>query len=240
MPFVNNYLYKFEFMPKLNEMTNNLDTKSVPDNLLKFFNKLLFFFGQQHWWPAETEFEVIIGAILTQNTAWANVEKAISALKEKSMLTPDKLRAMSQDEIASYIKPSGYFNQKSKKIKIFLDFFHQSFSSDMEKMRNCDSQQLRESLLNLFGIGRETADSILLYALGKPYFVVDAYTRRIFSRHNFITESENYESIRSFFEQNLERNTYLYEEFHALIVKTGSLYCKKKPLCDICPLKEFL
>lgn len=216
------------------------DIRPAGEILRSIFNKLLHSFGPQHWWPGETPFEVIIGAILTQNTAWSNVEKAVCALKQNSLLSPSKLKNLTQDEIASYIKPSGYFNQKSKKIKIFLDFFELNFSSDIEKMKLCDSEELRTRLLGLFGIGPETADSILLYALDKPYFVIDSYTRRIFCRHKLISETQNYESIRAFFESNLDRDTGLYNEFHALIVRTGKYFCRKIPLCDICPLNEYL
>lgn len=215
-------------------------TIKIDSILLEYFETLLNFFGPQFWWPGETPFEVIIGAILTQNTAWTNVEKAISNLKEQNLLFPDKLYTISTEKIAVLIKPSGYYNQKAKKITSFMTYFNEKYRLDINNMKSETTETLRNQLLDIFGIGAETADSILLYALSRPVFVVDAYTRRIFSRHNILDKNNSYENIRAFFETHLEKNINLYSEYHALIVSLGKDYCKPTPKCENCPLKKFL
>ena len=190
--------------------------------MIKIYQKLLSEFGKQNWWPCKTgnRFEIIIGAILTQNTSWQNVEKAISNLIKNKMLSKDAIRKIETRKLAVLIKPAGYYNQKAKKLKAFVNF---------------SGAITREDLLSIWGIGPETADSILLYAYNKPYFVIDAYTRRIFRRIGLI-ETEDYEEIREFFESRLSRNTEIYKEFHALIVELAKKHCKKEPLCEDCPL----
>ncbi len=218
-------------------MRKTTETTSI---LRKYFDTLFDFFGPQFWWPGETPFEVIIGAILTQNTTWKNVEKAISNLKKENLLSPDKLYTVSPQKLATLIKPSGYYNQKSKKIASFMRYFKQEYNLNINNMQPVPTDILRDQLLNIFGIGPETADSILLYALSRPVFVVDAYTRRIFSRHKLLDKNDSYENIRSFFETSLEKNIAFYNEYHALIVSLGKDYCKPTPKCTDCPLKKFL
>jgi len=192
--------------------------------MIKIYQKLLSKFGKQNWWPCKTgnRFEIIIGAILTQNTGWQNVEKAINNLIKNKMLSKDAIRKAGTRKLAVLIKPAGYYNQKAKKLKAFVNF-----SGDIT----------RKDLLSIWGIGPETADSILLYAYNKPYFVVDAYTKRIFSRLELI-ETDDYEEIREFFEKNLPKDVRIYREFHALIVELAKKYCKKGPLCEECPLAK--
>ena len=210
----------------------------MKDKLLLIYKILLSEFGKQYWWPGETRFEVCIGAILTQNTNWQNVEKAINNLKRKNLLSPYTLEKIDLKKLAAFIKPSGYFNQKSKKIKEFLKWF-KKYNYNFEEVMKRDTFELRKELLNIWGIGEETADSILLYALDKPIFVVDAYTKRLFVRHNFIKEKDaKYKNIQSIFMNNLPLDKNLFNEYHALIVKLGKIYCKKQPLCNKCVLNK--
>lgn len=206
--------------------------------LLEIYEKLFKAFGPQGWWPAETPFEVCIGAILTQNTNWQNVEKAIRNLKQMNLLEPVKLYQLPLDELAQIIRPCGYYNIKAKRLKNFLTFLFKEYKGELFKMAEEETQVLREKLLSVKGLGPETVDSILLYALERPVFVVDAYTYRIFFRHHFIPEEISYEELRSFFETNLPSDVALFKEYHALIVACGKTYCKKtKPLCSTCPLQ---
>jgi endonuclease-3 related protein len=206
-------------------------------NLNLLYNKLYSHFGPQHWWPAETSFEVIVGAILTQNTNWLNVEKAIKNLKDKKLLTPVKLHRLTQKRLAPFIKSTGYYNIKAKRLKEFLNFLFRSYQGSLIRLSLVDTQILRMQLLNVNGIGPETADSILLYALNKPVFVIDAYTKRILLRHRFIKEDFDYEGIQNLFMKILKKDIKLYNEYHALLVKLGKEYClKNKPKCNMCPL----
>jgi len=196
-------------------------------NLLKIYQKLLKRFGTQNWWPMQRDFsppewEICVGAVLTQNTNWGNVELALKNMKEKGLISRDCIKKVSEKKLAEVIRPAGYYNQKAKKLKILA-----SFSGNLT----------RESLLSLWGLGPETVDSILLYAYGKPYFVVDAYTKRIFTRLGF-GNRKSYDEWRKFFESNLPRSVSLYKEFHALIVKLGKENCRKKPVCRGCPLRR--
>jgi len=201
------------------------------------FRRLYAEFGPQHWWPAEDSFEVIIGAFLTQGTNWLNVEKAISRLKEKKALEPGKLFRMSSAKISSLIKSSGYHNIKAARIKEFLKFFFKVYQGDLKKMSRDDPRKLRRLLLSVKGIGPETADSILLYALNKPVFVVDAYTKRIFSRHGLIKDDADYAYVQDIFMRNLKDNAKMFNEYHALLVRLAKDYCRKQgPKCGICPL----
>jgi len=195
-------------------------------------------FGPQKWWPADTPFEVIIGAILTQNTSWANAERAIKNLKQKKLLTVKAIRNVSVKRLAKLIKPAGYYNQKAKKLKNFIRFLSENYQGNIKTMFNQEAFNLRSKLLKVNGIGPETADSILLYAAGKPVFVIDAYTRRIFSRHSLIGENISYQGLQNYFMNNLKPEVRLFNEYHALIVRLGKQICKTKPNCDICPLKE--
>jgi len=203
------------------------------------YRKLYSHFGPQHWWPAASRFEVIIGAILTQNTSWQNVEKAIANLKNAKALSPQKLRSMPKGRIARLIRPSGFFNIKSKRLKEFLRFFFENYKGDMKKLIKQEPMVLRRQLLSVNGIGPETADSILLYALDKPVFVVDAYTKRIFVRHKFIQKDAAYDKVQNMFSKNLKDEVKLFNEYHALIVRLAKVYClKNNPKCNLCPIKE--
>lgn len=209
--------------------------------LKKIFDKLFITFGPQKWWPASSPFEVAVGAILTQNTNWQNVEKAINNLKKNGLLNPKKLKELDEKTLAILIKPAGYYNQKSKKLKEFIKFLWNNYGGKMENMEKEDPDTLREKLLSIKGIGKETADSILLYALNIPSFVVDTYTYRIMLRHGLISEDVNYDELKELFEKNLEKDVKLFNEYHALLVKTGKEFCKKSaPRCSECPLEEFL
>lgn len=211
-----------------------------PGKLHDIYNTLFQAIGPRGWWPGETPLEIAIGAILTQNTSWKNVDKAITTLKQKNWLSLEKLRDVPEAELADAIRSSGYFNQKAKKTKIFIRYIYERYNGSLEKMAERSVEKLREELLAIYGIGPETADSILLYALGKQTFVVDAYTRRIFLRHGWMTEKATYEEIRQFFLTHLPRDIQLYNEFHALLVFVGNRFCRRKPICDRCPLKKYL
>lgn len=204
----------------------------------EIFQKLFDHFGKQNWWPGETPFEICVGAILTQNTNWSNVERAIANLKKQNLLNFESLLRASSEVVASAIRPAGYFNIKTRRLKNFLEGIAETFGS-FEALFDLDKDRLREFLLSLKGIGPETADSMVLYAFEKPVFVVDAYTKRILMRHRLIEEEADYFQIQEFFENALESDPKLYNEYHALIVMTGKNYCKKShPDCEKCPLKE--
>ena len=211
-------------------MTTGLDT---------LYRRIYSYFGPQHWWPADSAFEVMVGAILTQNTNWSNVEKAIGNLKQHKVLRPAKLYSLPKQRLASLIKPAGYYNIKAKRLKNFLDFFIRQYKGSPKKMSGVDTPTLRRQLLSINGVGQETADSILLYALNKPVFVVDAYTRRILSRHGLIKAAAAYEEIQDLFMRNMHPDTQLFNEYHALLVRLGKVFClKNKPRCDVCPLNQ--
>ncbi len=202
------------------------------------YNSLFKSFGKQYWWPGETDFEVVIGAILTQNTNWTNVEKAIRNLKTAKVFTPKKLYEIKIEKLAELIKPSGYFNVKAKRLKHFIEWLFLNYNGSLSKLFKLDYATLRDQLLTVNGIGRETADSIILYAAEKPTFVVDAYTKRVLVRHKLITEDYDYDEIKAVFEDNLPEKVSLYNEYHALIVMVGKHYCKPKMQCEECPLKN--
>lgn len=195
----------------------------------KIYSLLFSNFGRQEWWPADSADEVIIGAVLTQNTNWLNVEKAITNLKGADLCSLESIAVTPADSLGQYIRPAGFYNQKSRYLINIAQFFTKHYSE------NTDTEDLRKQLLSVKGIGMETADSILLYALNRPVFVVDAYTRRMFSRH-FSNFPVHYEGIRHVFENHLKRDTDLYKEYHALIVRCCKIYCRTKPLCGECPL----
>ncbi len=197
--------------------------------------------GPSHWWPGETRFEIAVGAILTQNTNWQNVAKAIRNLKDARLLNPKSMYALAMEDLAELIRPAGYFRLKAKRLHHFLVFLRSSCRFDMEQLLSREMDDLRRALLGVNGIGPETADSILLYALEKPSFVVDAYTARICQRHGLIPEDIAYEELREFFMDVLSPDIRLFNEFHALLVRVGAGWCKKKhPRCSSCPLGSFL
>ncbi len=209
--------------------------------LRQYFDALTAALGPMHWWPARTPFEVIVGAILTQNTAWVNVERAIANLRHARLLTPAALESVPAPRLARLIRSSGYFRQKAKKLKAFVRFLRRDFGGSLARMFRTPTPELRTRLLAVHGIGPETADSILLYAGHDPVFVVDAYTKRILMRHGLADEKAPYEEIRAIFERNLPQDVKLYNEFHALLVNVGKNWCRtKNPLCDQCPLGPFL
>lgn len=195
-------------------------------------------FGPQGWWPGDSPFEIMVGAVLTQNTNWENVRKAITNLKEAEILSFAALSALSVDELAQFIKPSGYFNIKAKRLKNLLQMITERYQGQMELLFAEDLPAGREALLSVKGIGPETADSILLYAANHPIFVVDTYTHRIFSRHHLVAEECDYYSLQEAFHDKLPTQSALYNEYHALIVALGKDYCRKNnPRCTQCPLQ---
>lgn len=195
-------------------------------------------YGPQHWWPGETPFEIIIGAILTQSAAWTNVEKAIRNLKSADALSPMKIRDLPLEKLAELIRPCGYYNAKAVKLKTFISWLDRHYSSGLDAFFTIDISLMREQLLSIRGIGEETADSIILYAAAKPIFVVDAYTRRIISRIGLLPDKERYNTYQAFFMENLPADTKQYNEYHALLVKLGKLACRKIPVCADCCLND--
>lgn len=195
-------------------------------------------FGPQGWWPGETPFEVMVGAVLTQNTSWSNVTKAIANLQRAGLLSFEGLSLCSVDEIAEHIRPSGYYNLKAQRLRNLLNLIGDHYQGDLGQFLVDDLQSARAKLLEVKGIGPETADSILLYACGHPLFVVDMYTHRVFSRHNLVMEESSYEEIQRVFMEHLPPDPRLFNEYHALIVRVAATYCRKtKPLCEQCPLQ---
>ncbi len=209
-------------------------------SLLAYYKALRRHYGHQHWWPGETPFEVMVGAILTQNTAWINVEKAIANLKALGLLDAARLAAIDAPSLATAIRPAGYFNQKAKRLQGFVRWFLEQFGGDVERMRAVPIPRMREELLKVKGIGPETADSILLYALGHPVFVVDAYTHRLLQRHGFVGEEASYDELKEIFESAFPPDASFYNDFHAQIVNVGKDSCRTQPRCDKCPLRRFL
>lgn len=209
------------------------------DELMRFYRTMLKRYGSQHWWPGETPFEVMVGAVLTQNTNWNNVERAIANLKQDDLLTPEALDEISHEALAPRIKPAGYFNIKARRLKNLVRWFCEQYGGDIERLAAAPLDRLREELLAVNGVGKETADSILLYALNKPTFVVDAYTYRILVRHGCINAESSYEDVKEYFQGALPEDMDLYNEFHALIVRVGKEHCKPRPRCAGCPLELF-
>ena len=206
--------------------------------LMDIYRHLYDHYGPQGWWPGDGPFEIIIGAILTQNTNWKNVEKAIANLAENNCLSPEKLRNLDVETLAGLIRPAGYFNQKSQRLKGFIDWLFKKHDGSIESLAALPTSTLREQLLSLKGIGPETADSICLYAFDKPLFVVDTYTARIFGRHGFLEPGCGYQEIQELFHAGLEHDIALFNEYHALIVQLGKEHCKRKPICKGCPLED--
>ncbi len=205
--------------------------------LLEIFEILHAAYGPRFWWPAETPFEVCVGAILTQNTNWGNVEKAIVNLKREVLLSPEGLRDIPSERLAELIRPAGYFNVKSARLKDFIGWLFAEYGGSLERMFSGDWRKLRVDLLKVRGIGPETCDSILLYAGHKPSFVVDAYTKRLFSRLGLISSMASYDEVRELFMGNIPADVELYNEYHALIVEHCKDRCRTKPLCGECTLR---
>jgi endonuclease-3 related protein len=213
---------------------------ATEQKLLNIFNTLLSSFGKRNWWPGETKLEIIVGAILTQNTSWKNVEKAIDNMKAHGVLDVDALHTISKEQLGEIVRPSGFYNQKSNRLKLFINVLHEKFNKSIDNLEYYDTNDLRNLLLGINGIGPETADSILLYALNRPVFVVDAYTKRFLKNHRLYDGDGNYDDVQQYFMTNLPLDTYLFNEFHALIVCLCQNYCKKVPECGPCPLKKEL
>lgn len=193
-------------------------------------------YGPTHWWPGDTPFEIAIGAILTQNTAWTNVEKAITNLKCEQLLDPASMLSAPVEKLESTIRPSGYYRQKARRLRTFCQYLASNYDNDMQRMSGQPLETLRDELLGLNGIGPETADDILLYACEKPVFVVDTYTRRILSRHAMVSEEIGYNALQILFHEHLPSDVALFKEYHGLIVYAGKDYCRRSPRCEECPL----
>ena len=231
-------------MPQIEAVANpaaSIAPAAPPVNLRTYYHALFAAHGPQNWWPGRSAFEVIVGAILTQNTSWTNVEPAIRNLRREKLLTPRAMETVSLARLARLTRSSGYFRQKAKKLKCFVHFLRSEYGGSLTRMFRTPTADLRKKLLRVHGIGPETADSILLYAGEHPVFVVDAYTRRLLERHELATPTQSYEEIRRLFEGSLPGDAPLYNEFHALIVRTGKEYCRaRNPRCSECPLRSFL
>ncbi len=209
----------------------------VGDRLLDIFKRLFNAFGPQHWWPADEPFEVCVGAILTQNTSWNNVSRAISGLKSRGLLNIQALYQVPVDILAAAIRPAGYYNLKARRLKGFVDFLVSQHEGSLNRLFSLGLEPARQALLQVKGIGPETADSILLYAGGLPTFVVDAYTIRALRRHDLVSDDVGYEDVRALFMDYLPCDVALFNEFHALWVALGKGFCKRgKARCDACPL----
>jgi endonuclease III related protein len=209
--------------------------------LTTVYRRLFDAFGPQHWWPGESPFEVMVGAVLTQNTNWQNVERAIHNLREADLLEPHALYEVPPDELEELIRPAGYFRVKTQRLRSLLEFLVKRYDGSLEAMFAVPLAELREQLLAVHGIGPETADSILLYAGGLPSFVADAYTYRVFSRHGWIGFDTDYHQIQDYVQGELPQDVAMYNEFHAMLVRLGKDYCRKsKPKCAECPLHKLL
>jgi endonuclease-3 related protein len=212
--------------------------ENLRDALLDIYHLLYDSYGRQYWWPADAPFEVIIGAILTQSTAWTNVEKAIANLKAAASLDPQSIHRIPIEELARLIRPSGYYNAKALKVKAFVERLCTKYDGDLDELFQLDTDSLRHELLSIHGIGDETADSIILYAACRPVFVIDAYTRRILNRLGLAPAKDSYSAYQTLFTDNLPANEKLFNEYHALLVRHGKQVCRKTPLCNGCCLRS--
>jgi len=215
-----------------------MDDQSLRQALIDIYRRLLDRFGPQHWWPAEGPFEVIVGAILTQSAAWGNVEKAMANLKQAEALSSAKLRRLQLPRLAKMVHPCGYYNAKALKLKSFAFWLGNHYNDDLDRLFAVNTDDLRQQLLSVHGIGRETADSILLYAAGKPVFVIDAYTRRILSRIGLVPGKDSYDGYQAFFMEHLPADAAMFNEYHALLVRLGKDFCRRRPLCPQCCLSD--
>jgi endonuclease-3 related protein len=208
--------------------------------LRAFHRRLLRHYGPLGWWPGDSAFEVIVGAVLTQNTAWANVEKAIANLKRAAVLDLRSIQRLRAPRLAALIRPAGYFNVKARRLQNLVGAIASDWDGDLERMFAAPTEELRAWLLRVNGVGKETADSILCYAGGHPVFVVDAYTRRVLSRHGLIPEEIGYDALQDYCVRRLPEDVAVYNQFHAEIVYVAKDYCRRRPLCRGCPLEDFL
>lgn len=212
----------------------------MPKILRNAYRRLFDAFGPQHWWPGESPWEIVVGAVLTQNTSWNNVERAIENLRDADALDLDRLHTMPTDELAELIRPAGYYRVKARRLKNLIELIVNRFDGSLEELFALGQHRLRDELLAVNGIGPETADSIVLYAAQFPTFVVDAYTARILKRHGWIEPEADYDAIKDYFESNLVSDVRLFNEYHALLVRLGKEFCRKTPKCDECPLVHLL
>jgi endonuclease-3 related protein len=211
---------------------------TISERINKIYRLLYKRYGPQGWWPGDSQLECTLGAILTQNTSWKNVEKAINNLKKSNLISIDKLSLLTTDELAQLIRSSGYFNQKALKIKNFIAFIKENYNGSLKNMFDEDIYVLRDKLLSIKGIGPETADCIILYGGNKPIFVVDTYTYRVLSRHGLVPEQTSYNELQELFMDSLNLDPGIFNEYHALLVKVGKEHCKKRiPICAGCPLE---
>jgi endonuclease-3 related protein len=215
-----------------------VNNRSKSQLLQKIYHQLLGAYGPQHWWPAEEPFEVMVDAILTQSVAWRNVEKAIANLKTAKALSPQALRRLNLSELSVLIRPCIYYNVKTRKLKALADFLGEYCQDNLSRLFANSTVQLRQQLLSVWGIGEETADSIMLYAANKPVFVIDAYTRRIINRIGLAPASKSYAAYQSLFMAHLPADATLFNEYHALLVRLGKDVCRKRPLCQQCCLRN--
>jgi endonuclease-3 related protein len=213
-------------------------TGEANGRLAEIYERLYAAYGPQHWWPGDSAFEVIAGAILTQSTAWANVERALANLEAAGALSPEGIAALPERELAELIRPSGYFNAKARKLKAFVYLLCDRFEGDLERLLAHPAAELRALLMSTHGIGPETADSILLYAAGRPMFVIDAYTRQMFSRLGLMPETDTYGGWQGLFIRSLPADAPMFNEYHALIVQHGKEVCRRRPVCPRCPLSD--
>ncbi|MBA4019750.1 MAG: endonuclease [Pirellula sp.] len=204
------------------------------------FDRLLERYGPQHWWPGEGPFEILVGTVLVQNTNWRNVEKAIDNLREAGVLTPEKIYALDPEELGELIRPAGYYQVKTKRLRNLLRLIIDQYDGDLDTMFAGNMHALREELLGVNGVGPETADCILLYVGNFPKFIADGYAMRVAARHGWIEFEADYHGLQDFFESRLPAEAPLYNEYHALLVKVGKEHCKTKPICTGCPLEELL
>ena len=215
-----------------------MEKQSVSQVLLNIYHRLMARYGPQYWWPAQEPFEMIVGAILTQSAAWRNVEKAIANLKAARALSPKALRRLSLSEVAALIHPSGYYNAKAVKLKSLAHWLGKYYDDNLNKLFICNTDYLRQQLLSIHGVGRETADSIILYAARKSVFVIDAYTRRIIDRIGLAPDSNSYIAYQALFMDNLSTDAGLFNEYHALLVCLAKDVCRSHPLCQQCCLNR--
>ena len=217
-----------------------LSISAMTATLEEIYDRLFAAYGPQHWWPGESPFEVLIGAVLVQNTSWRNVARAIDNLKQENLLQPQALYDLPLRELEELIRPAGYFRVKARRLRNLLEFLVRRYDGSLDAMFATELSSLREDLLGINGVGPETADSILLYAGALPTFVVDTYTHRVFARHGWISFDADYHTIQEHFQSGLEPNAALYNEYHALLVRVGHLHCRKTPKCEGCPLADLL
>ena len=225
--------------PPRKQTSSRQRAKSVP--VLRYYQKLLKHYGPQEWWPGESTFEIILGALLVQNTAWINVERTLERLRQRQLLSPKNLAGLATAEMEALLRPAGTFRRKALLVRRFLDYLHSQYNGHLPAMFRLPTRHLRTDLLRIKGIGPETADSILLYGGDKPVFVIGEYTRRVAARHGLAAARSTYDQMQALFEDRLPRDAILYQEYHALLVAVGKQFCHRRaPDCAACPLRNEL